>query len=263
MPVCVSNNHRLWSGTIRGEIDRYRDNERMRATERVTGEVIDRPGKSERLRMIEIEENGLKKIGEMIRRLEAATVRRNNENARAAEEKLAEDRLRAREHERRECERLEGEIKKLEELEKVREEVLRVEEELQTPEECAPLGASRGSGTGLYEEDISNLEGVENLVEELRSGTMFSKYNAPHSLCWTVASMVIILGMVYIATPGMQGSVGTTPIKGLSSCWANTTSHVTASRPISWKLPEAVGTLHLVLRKAPATKAPKGAFVVI
>ena len=47
-------------GTIRGEIDRYRDNERMRATERVTGEVIDRPGKSERLRMIEIEENEIK-----------------------------------------------------------------------------------------------------------------------------------------------------------------------------------------------------------
>ena len=97
-------------GTIRGEIDRYRDNEIMRATERATGEVIDRPGKSECLRMIEIKEvkeNKLKKIGEMIRRLEAATVRRNNENARVAEEKLAEDKLRAEECYRKKCAALE------------------------------------------------------------------------------------------------------------------------------------------------------------
>ena len=47
----------------------------MRATERVTGEVIDRPGKDEGLGMIEIKENELKRIGEMIRRTEAATVR--------------------------------------------------------------------------------------------------------------------------------------------------------------------------------------------
>ena len=58
-----------------------------------------------------------------------------------------------------------------------------------------------------------------------------------------MVSMMSMLVMVYIATTGMQGSVGTTPIKGISSCWANTTSHVTASRLISWKLPEAVGTV--------------------
>ena len=86
----------------------------------------------------------------MTRRLEAATVRRNNENARAAEEKLAEDRLRAREHDRRECERLEREIKRLEELEKVREEVLRMEGKLRIPEECAPLEESRDSETRLH-----------------------------------------------------------------------------------------------------------------
>ena len=97
----------------------------MCATERITGEVIDRPGKSERLGMVEIKKNKLKKIGEMIRRLGAATVRRNNENARVAEEKPAEDRLRAEECERRECERLKREIKKLEEFKKVREEILR------------------------------------------------------------------------------------------------------------------------------------------
>ena len=62
-------------GTIRSA-DCYRiDNERMRATERATGEVIDRPGKDEGLGMIEIKENELKRIGEMIRRVGAATVR--------------------------------------------------------------------------------------------------------------------------------------------------------------------------------------------
>ena len=74
----------------------------MRATETITGEVIDRPGKDEGLGIIEIKENELKRIDEMIWRVEAETVRLNNENARVAEEKLAEDRLRAEE-----CERIE------------------------------------------------------------------------------------------------------------------------------------------------------------
>ena len=126
----------------------------------------------------------------------------------------------------------------------MREEVLQMEEELLRLGECAPLGASRDSETGLRnEEDIAKRDEIDTLMEGLESGTVCSKYNAPPSLCWTVVSMMIMLGMVYVATTGMQGSVGTTPIKGISSCWANTTSHVTASRPISWKLPEAVGTV--------------------
>ena len=74
------------------------------------------------LGIIEIKENELKRIDEMIRMVEAETVRLKNENARVAEEKLAEDRLRAEECERRKCEALERTIAETEELRENRSE---------------------------------------------------------------------------------------------------------------------------------------------
>ena len=84
----------------------------MRATERITGEVIDRPGKDEDLGIIEMKEIRLKRIVETIRMVKAETARLNSENARIAEEKLTEDRLKAEECERVEYETLKRKIEK-------------------------------------------------------------------------------------------------------------------------------------------------------
>ena len=80
---------------------------------------------------------------------------------------------------------------------------------------------------------------IENLMEGFGPRVVYSKYNAP----WSVGSMLVMLGMVYMICAGVPGSVGTTPMEGISNCLMSAPRYIKAQHPISWKVTEAVGTV--------------------
>ena len=86
----MSNDDRLWNHTQRRLLQRQ-DNDRMRATERITGRNTGEPYRSEDPRSVEEKGRATKCIRETRQMVEAETARILRDNVIIAEEKLAED----------------------------------------------------------------------------------------------------------------------------------------------------------------------------
>ena len=102
----------------------------MRATERITGEKNGEPYRVKDLRPVKDKERASNNIRDIRESIEAETARILRDNDIIAEEKLAEDKLRAEECYRKKCAALERKLEKTEELKNLRDETLRMEKEL-------------------------------------------------------------------------------------------------------------------------------------
>jgi hypothetical protein len=211
------------------------------ALERTIAEIEElRENRSGDLRTVEDKTKASKCIRDTRELIEAETARILRDNDIIAEKKLAEDKLRAEECYRKKCAALERKIEKTEELKKLRDGTLLMEKKLLSLKEKPPGEASRDSWTeGLDEREMEEMSEIENLTEEFGPEIVYSKYNAP----WSMGSMLVMLGMVYMVCTGVPGSVGTAPMEGMSTCLMSAPRYITAQHPISWKVTEAVGTV--------------------